>query len=123
VKVALTIWKNRISPVFDAARQVIVLEIIDGLVVERIYTNLGPEWPYSRASLLSKKGVDVLICGAISLEFRQMLEACGIKVIPFITGELNRVLKAYLNGDLLRSAYFMPGYGRGRRKRFRGGPR
>ena len=123
MKVALTIWRNRISPVFDAAQQALVVQIADGSVIDRIYANLGPEWPYSRASKLSKMGVTTVICGAISLEFRQMLEACGIQVIPFITGELNRVLEAYLRGGLLRSTYFMPGYGRGRRKRFRGGPR
>ena len=123
MKTALTIWRNRISPVFDAAQQVLIVQIENGIVIDRAYETLGPEWPYSRASKLSKLAVRVVICGAISLEFRRMLEIYGIRVIPFINGETNRVLEAYIRGTLFESTYNMLGYGRGRRTRFRGGSR
>jgi len=119
MRIALTVWESRISPVFDAARMMLVVEEQNGVVANRHYETLGPELPSSRAVKLSKLGVEVLICGAISRFFAEMIEARGIRIIPFITGEMNRVLDAYVNGMLLMPPFQMPGYGMKRRKRFR----
>lgn len=123
MKVALTVWGDLISPVFDVAQRVLIARIAEGRVAERTSVTLGPEWPYSRASKLSKMDVRVVICGAISIEFRRMLELEGIRVIPFITGGVEQVLDAYLKGSLVGDHLRMPGFGRGRRRRFRRGSR
>ncbi len=121
VKVALTVWKNRISPVFDSAGLLLVAEIEKGSVVSRYYEPLNAELPFSRVSKLSKLGVEILICGAISQFFASIIGARGIRVIPFIAGDVNQVLDAYLKGSLLMPSFQMPGCGMRRRKRFRGG--
>ncbi|MDP8221739.1 MAG: NifB/NifX family molybdenum-iron cluster-binding protein [Candidatus Lernaella stagnicola] len=121
MKIALTVWGNRISPVFDAARQVLVVDIEQGVVVSRHVASLGTELPHTRALRLSGWGVQSLVCGAISREFAQTLEFHGIQVIPFITGEVNQVLDAYLRGALAAGGFRMAGTGARRRKRFRGG--
>lgn len=121
VKVALTVWENRISPVFDSARMVLVAQIEKGAVVGRHYEPLDYELPLSRVSKLSKLGVRVLICGAISQIFANTIEAHGIRIFPFVAGDVNQVLDAYLKGSLLIPSFQMPGCGMKRRKRFRGG--
>lgn len=129
-KIALAVWGELISPVFDSARTGLIAEIEDGKIVSTRTESLGPELPYSRAKRLSGWGVQVLICGAISVEFARMLESFGIYVIGFVSGNACQVLDAYLAGTLIRNAYAMPGCGRGpgqgarrgpRRLRFRGG--
>ena len=89
MKVALTVWENRISPVFDSARMILVVEVESGAVVSRHYEPFGSERSFYRATKLSKLEVNVLICGAISQFYANMIEAYGIQVIPFIAGDVN----------------------------------
>ena len=120
MKVALTTWENRISPVFDSAHMILVAKVENGTVVDRYYNPLGSELPLSRVSKLSELGVNVLICGAVSGFFANMIEAHGIRIIPFVAGDVNQVLDAYLKGSLPMPALQMPGYGMRHHKGFRG---
>jgi len=121
-KIAVAVWGNIISPVFDSSRTVLIADIENGKVAASRKEMLGPELPYSRALRLSEWGVQVLICGAISLDFARTLEIYGIEVIGFISGDANQVLDAYLKKNLFSNAFLMPGCrGGGRRRRFRGG--
>jgi predicted Fe-Mo cluster-binding NifX family protein len=122
-KIALAVWDNIISPVFDATRTVLIVEIKNGKVIGRHLESLGPELPYSRALRLSRWGIQVLICGAISSGFARTIEVYGIQVIPFISGDVQQVMDAYLNGKLTPGVFHMPGFRMGRRNRFRGGNR
>ena len=121
MKVAFAAWKNRISPVFDAAPMLYIVEIERGRVVEDRSEILSAELPYTRAARLSEWGIRVLICGAISMEFSGLIEMYGIRVIPFITGEVPQVIDAYLKGSLSMPSLRMPGYQGGRRNRHQGG--
>jgi len=120
-KIALAVWGNIISPVFDSTRMVLIAEIRDGKVVNSQHEWLGPELPYSRALRLSGWNVQVLICGAISVGFARTIEVYGIEIVPFISGKVQQVLDAYLNGTL--TTFYMPGFRGGHRNRFRGGRR
>lgn len=120
-KVALTTWRNRISPVFDAAQMLTIAEIENGRVCGKSFETLYAELPFIRAARLSEWGVQVLICGAISAEFAGLIEMYGIQIIPFVTGTIREVLDAYLHGSLLLPSFRMPGFRRSRRIRYRGG--
>lgn len=122
-KIALAVWDNIIAPVFDSTRTVLIAEIQGGKLISMRHEPLGPELPYSRALRLSEWGVQVLICGGISIGFARTIEVYNIEVIPFISGEARQVLEAYLNGTLTADSYRMPGFRGGRRNRFRGGRR
>ena len=98
-----------------------VREIRNGRVVESRREPLGPELPYTRAARMSALGIQVLICGAISMEYAGLIEMYGIRIIPFVTGEIQRVLEAYLQGNLSGAPYQMPGFRGGRRYRHQGG--
>ncbi len=120
--IALAVWGDILSPVFDAARTVLIANIEDGNIRSTRAEALGPEQPYSRASRLSEWGVEVLICGAISTDFARMLERSGIELIGFVSGNARQVLEAYLRKMPIGQAFRMPGcLGQGRRRRFRGG--
>jgi predicted Fe-Mo cluster-binding NifX family protein len=122
IVVALPVWGGRISPVFDAAGHLLVVEAEGGMEVDRREVPLEDGPLPSRARRLSELGVDVLICGAISRTLVDLLEDAGIKVVPWISGEPDPVLAAYLEGGLPDSGFTMPGC-RGTRERRRSGHR
>ncbi len=108
-KVALTVWENRISPLFDCARTLLVVDIADGAAIGRHFEPFRYESPFSRAERLSNLRTDVLICGAVSDHFANIIENYGIRIIPFVTGSVDEVLDAYLTGGLFDSKFRMPG--------------
>jgi predicted Fe-Mo cluster-binding NifX family protein len=121
MKVALTTWNGRISPVFDVARQVLILDVEDGRVLARREETLPGTEAQAQAGRLAALGPQTLICGAISRPMAALLAASKIRVIPFTAGDVERVLGAWLLGTLPSPALSMPGCcGRMRRCRGRG---
>ena len=118
MKVALTAWEDRISPVFDSARTLLIAEIENGEIVRRRKEPFFPEMSYRLADWLHNLGIDVLICGAISQLPAGIVESSGIKLISFVGGNAEEVLGAYAEGEQIVPAFSMPGCGwrHGRRK-------
>ena len=120
MKIALPIWKDRISPVFDASRELLIVEVKDNQETSRSEEALEETLVYRRVARLKELGVSELVCGAISRPLAAMLAASGVRVIPFVTGSVSEVLSAYLEGRLCGPRFLMPGCC-GRRFRFRRG--
>lgn len=122
VKLALPIWENRISPVFDVARQLVVVELEAGSEITRTCVPMEPTAPQRRVQMLVEQGIDTLVCGGISQVLEELLAFHRIVVIAWMTGEVDQVVAAYLSGALRQSQFAMPGCsGRGRGRRGRGG--
>ena len=109
-RVAVTIWEDRISPVFDASRNLIIAGI-DGKkrICNESTLAFAPSRPSRLASTLRRMEVFILICGAISTEPAGCLQDGGITLIPFITGRWQAVLEAYASGRPLAPTFVMPG--------------
>ena len=120
MKVALTVWDGRISPVFDVCREALVLDVENGKVVSKSPTMLGNASSRSKVDELAALKIGTLVCGAISEPFRQDLMSRGVKVIGFVAGDIEDVLWAILSDMLPTPALSMPGCC-GRPNRFRGG--
>ena len=120
MNVAITVWGNRISPVFDSAQTLLVVEIRDDQVVDR-KIQLFQATMFNRClRLLEELNVKVLICGALCEGPARLIESHHIEVIPFITGEAEKVLQCFVQGDDLQD-FAMPGCGSGRCCRTREG--
>lgn len=109
MKVAVTVWEDRISPVFDASRRLLIAEIQSRQIANRSYIVFDPGEPTRLAKSLSGIDVHVLICGAISRVPATLMNNAGITLIPFITGEVEQVLVAYAKGNPLSPTFAMPG--------------
>ncbi|MBW1766282.1 MAG: NifB/NifX family molybdenum-iron cluster-binding protein [Deltaproteobacteria bacterium] len=109
MKVALAVCENRISPLFDCARMLLIVDIVDRKETSRYFEPFHYESPFSRAAKLSALGIEILICGAVSNLFANMIETYGIRVISFIAGTVDEVLDAYLTNGLCDSKLRMPG--------------
>jgi predicted Fe-Mo cluster-binding NifX family protein len=113
--VALTVWENRISPVFDVAHDLMIVNIDNGKVSDKRYVSFDPERISSLLTILEDRNVDCLICGAISEAPARMIVDSGIRLIPFITGDFNLVLGYFAKGESLVPGFLMPGCGCPRR--------
>ena len=118
MKVAIPHWQGRVSPVFDVAGKVLVVEMRHGVEHARQDVVLDSEDPQRRVACLVRAETDVLICGAISWPLEMALSAAGIEVIPQTCGDVEQVLAAFAQGQLQENAFLMPGCC-GRRRQFR----
>lgn len=109
MKVAVTVWKNRISPLFDATQTLLVAVIHDHAVISRHLVPLECVSPFSRAAALENLGIDTLICGGVSDFFAKLIEARNIQIIPFVSGRVEEVIEAFLENTLYLEKFRMPG--------------
>jgi len=132
MKIAIPVWNDCVSNVFDFAHRLLLVDIENAKVVNRSEVALKSQSFPQRAGNLKNLGVDVLICGAISRALATMITASEIEVLAFVTGRVDDVLEAYLTSQLAKPQFSMPGcwpgalegFGRGRRRcRWRGGRR
>jgi len=120
MRVAIPVHDGRISPVFDVARCLLVIEILNGEVVGRNELAMQEPESLSRARSVVGFGVDVLICGAISRPLEAMLESAGVTVIARKCGAAEDVMRAFMADELSQDVFLMPGCRRrGRRNRGR----
>ncbi len=120
MKLAIPMWNNRVSPVFDTAAQVLVVEITGGKVNGRQTLDVAQVPGFQRGEWLARAGVTTVICGAVSSPQEAVLRAAGMDVIPWIRGDIEDVVCAYCSGDLDRKDFRLPGYRRLRRRRRHG---
>jgi predicted Fe-Mo cluster-binding NifX family protein len=110
VKAAFASWNDRIAPVFDVAQWIQLVETEDGQIINQNRASVAGETPNHKASRLAELEVGILVCGAISRPMQAVIGAYGIEVIPFIAGNLQEVIQAWLCGKLAGSKKFiMPG--------------
>jgi predicted Fe-Mo cluster-binding NifX family protein len=117
MKIALTSWNGRISPVFDVSRTIRVLEIVNKHILTEEEYVLPVDDLSAKIAKLVQLEVDTLICGAISRSLAGMALAHGIRLISFVAGEVKDVISACLDDNLPNPALAMPGC-YGRQKRF-----
>ncbi|MBI9084641.1 MAG: NifB/NifX family molybdenum-iron cluster-binding protein [Desulfobacterales bacterium] len=117
MKVAFATWSHRISPVFDVARQVHIVEVDAGGIVGESMASLDSDISLQKALRLAELGVSVLVCGAISRPVRRAIEGYGIDVMSFVVGDLQEVISAWQAGTLGQDRFIMPGCRGGTRGR------
>ena len=62
-----------------------------------------------RVNRLTSSGIEVLICGAISEPLYDMLELAGIEVTPFLSGDAEGLLNAFIEERISDPRFLMPG--------------
>ena len=112
MRIAVSQWNGRVSPVFDVAERLLLVDIADDEIdreINRESVYLTSVEPFGRIRELSRIGADVLICGAISFALENALKQAGIRVIGFTCGDLDAVVDAFQDGCLGDECFRMPG--------------
>ena len=115
MKTGFSVWCNRMAPVFDVAREVLVIETEGGKVIGRKSESTPEIDPMRKIVWLRMMEVETLVCGAISRPLEAAAASQGIEVISFVSGELSDVIAAWLENGLADLKFAMPG-SRGRRQ-------
>ncbi len=110
MKLAVTVWGNRISPVFDAATTLLVAEITDKKISGHYYTNFDPQSPMDLIHTLKKHHVNILVCGAISKTPAGLILDQHIHLISFVTGNVRQFLDDFVLGRTVEKKNRMPGF-------------
>jgi len=116
MRIAIPLWEGKVSPVFDTATRLLVLDVNKLGEETRFLYYIDENDLTRKCHRIRKLDLDTLICGAISQAFLKMLLASGLDVIQEISGPAEEVLKAYLSGDIFQRKFLMPGCKRGRRR-------
>lgn len=109
MKIALTVWGRWISPVFDSAQTLLIVNIDNGRVSDSQQVPFDAECPQALVKLLNKLGVSRLICGAISEYPAKILESESLQLTPFITGCIDEIVHELSKGKSISRSYLMPG--------------
>ena len=109
MRIAIPIWDNKVSPVMDTASNLLIIETDGQKESARFEVYLEEQDISRRCHRIQGLEIDVLICGAICRSLAGMLLASDIHIISEISGLVEDVLKAYLQGTLADSKLFMPG--------------
>jgi len=118
MRIAVPVLRGRVSPLLDAARNLLVVELEGDRETTRFEEQLeGADAP-ERAGRISGLGCDWVICGAVSPAVAFMLASRGVRLIPWVAGDVEEVISAFAQGRLTASRFLMPGC----RRRGRCGP-
>ena len=109
MKIAIPTWNGRVSPVFDTASRLLVVEVGEGRECSRFETDITDNFLPSKIMRFTGLGIDTIICGAISRPLAYMITTAGIKLVPWISGQAEGVLQAFLAGTLFDLRFMMPG--------------
>lgn len=112
MKVAFTAWEDRVSPVFDSARKLLIADIENEQIVGKQYEPFNPQPVSHLGDMLKALEIEVLICGAISQTPSIIIEASGVKLISFIGGKIDDILESYAKDIRIVPEFSMPGCGR-----------
>lgn len=91
MRIALTIRKHRIAPLFETARRV---RVVSGKRVEEMPLP-GPT-PVERVAQVVRTGADLLVTGGIGRTFRFMFENVGTGVLAWVVGPADEVVQRIL---------------------------
>ena len=109
MRIAMPVWNERVSPLFDAAGRIRVLSVIDGFEQYRFEADVIDLNLPRICMFLKHMKIDVLICGAISEEYLHAIRESGIRVIADISGGIDDIVTAYGEDRLGGGEYHLPG--------------
>ncbi len=110
MRLALPVHDEHLAAVADFAATLLVLEYRAGREVGRTRVDFPSQLVPAKVATLVDCGVEVLICGALSRPFAAMTVHSGIELVPFVTGGVEEVINAYMQGGLSDTRFRMPGY-------------
>jgi predicted Fe-Mo cluster-binding NifX family protein len=110
MKVAIPVFRTRISPVFDTCTRILLIDLEQQREIERREIYLDEFSLSERVTILQNSHVETVICGGISDVFYNMLKGAKINSIVGRAGEVDQIVYAFLRKQLDEPRFYMPGY-------------
>ncbi|MGB9629560.1 MAG: NifB/NifX family molybdenum-iron cluster-binding protein [Thermodesulfobacteriota bacterium] len=93
IKVAVPLFKDRVSPFFGASPKVLLVMIEGGVIQSEATWDVDGETPMEIARRLVSLGIQYLICGGIHRTYKDWLISNGITVMENQRGIAKEVVK------------------------------
>jgi predicted Fe-Mo cluster-binding NifX family protein len=106
--IAIPVMRGRVAPVLNWCSRVLIFPSTpEGEMGQEF---CAPELgPVERLQVLLAKGVNTLICGALSADLQNRATQLGLKIIPGVAGDIDEVLMAYRQNRLDQPEFWLPG--------------
>jgi len=101
VKIAIPRFGESVAPCFEHSATISLFTVEEAMVVEQVDFSLTTKNALDRVRLLTDQGVEMLICGGVQDRFEEIVLARGIRVISWVTGEVEELLSLFLRGRLV----------------------
>lgn len=109
MRLAIPEHQGRIAPVFDCCKRLLI--VLQGQMEDELVQN--EDWTLlprlSRTARLVELKVELLICGGISCWMEDEIRRHGIRLVPWIAGDVWEALAALRTGRISDPQYAMPG--------------
>jgi predicted Fe-Mo cluster-binding NifX family protein len=123
MKVAVMLYGARVSPRFNYSQRAFIVDLDGQQEIHRRKMPVKGCTPEQITELLSKEGVELVICGGMNDCFQELFKERGIAVIWGIIGDLEDVLTAYQAKRLVAGMGCCPQRSRPGRRLRDGGPK
>lgn len=117
MRIAIPVWNDHVSPIFDVARQIRIFDVEEGSVRRTAVADVPAG---HQAGALREHAVDLLICAAVSSQLESLIWVSGIDVVSDVCGPADAIARVFAAGDTALSRYRSPGNSRHPRARDRG---
>jgi predicted Fe-Mo cluster-binding NifX family protein len=114
MRLAITEYDGRVSPVYEVAKEILLIVVEGGREVSRERLSLNDGAPLRRVRRLLEIGVQTLICGGITASEVELLHAVGITVVDQQAGPVERVLREFIDAAAQGEPALQPVHGAGR---------
>ncbi len=101
-KIIIPVFGNRISPRLEYAKSFQLITVENNAIVEKESVKILANNMLERINMIINIQPDVVICNGISDLCKEELLKNNIKIFPWINGNVETVLKKYLNKKLKR---------------------
>ena len=100
MKVAIPRMGEWVAPCFEYCSTMAVFTVGDSGQTDQVDFPLQSREPFDRVRLLRDQKVDTLICGGMQAFYEDLLRANGFEVISWVSGLVEDLLLAHLDGTL-----------------------
>jgi predicted Fe-Mo cluster-binding NifX family protein len=108
-RIAVPIFQSRISPVLDSCNELMLVDLSEAGAVRRANVSLQKMTPWERAAVMSRQGVEKIICAGVSDLMIACIVSRGMHVISGLSGEVEQIIAAYQQDQLDQDRFRMPG--------------
>jgi predicted Fe-Mo cluster-binding NifX family protein len=98
MRIAVPLFKERVSPHFGSSSTVLVVDVQDGVICRKAVVDVGGETPLGIARRLVELGVDRLLCGGIQTRCKEWLFHQGVAVVDNQMGVADEVVWQMVQG-------------------------
>jgi predicted Fe-Mo cluster-binding NifX family protein len=109
MKIAIPVWQNHVSPLFDSSAHLLVAETSNKRILKKDLINIESFSLFQRIHLLEKLRIDIFVCGGITSPILENIRNKRINVIPFVCGDVKKLLDAIIRGYDIKNMFAMPG--------------